>query len=76
MSNDIYFSDSWFRVVKTDEEVVYEGVDNSGPVKTSHKGFCLGKLYQLIKYWSVGSYLVMEITPRVPGDIPLISITY
>ena len=44
MSNDTYFSDSWFRGVKTAEEAMAEGVDYCGPVKTTHKGFCLDTL--------------------------------
>ena len=30
----------------------------------------------LMKYWSRGSYLVMNITPRVTGDIPRMAIRY
>ena len=40
------------------------------------KGFCLSKLEKLIKEWPGGSYKVREITPRVPGDIPLMDIRY
>ena len=40
-SNDNYFSDSWFSSVKMAEEAISERVDYCGPVKTSHKGFCL-----------------------------------
>ena len=40
-SNDTYFADSWFSSIKIDEEVMAEGVDYCGPVKTIHKGFCL-----------------------------------
>ena len=43
-SNDTYFSDSWFSSVNTAEEMAAAGVDYCGPVKTSHKGFCLAKL--------------------------------
>ena len=57
-SNDTYFSDSWFSYVKTAEEMAAAGVDYCGPVKISHKGFCLATLYKLMKDWPVGSYLV------------------
>ena len=67
-SNYTKFSDSQFIVVKTAEGGMAEVVDYCGPVKTVHKGFCLAKLEQLIKYWPVVSYLVMRITPRVTGD--------
>ena len=43
-SNDTYFDDICYNVVKTDDEVMTEGVDYCGPVKASHKGFCLATL--------------------------------
>ena len=43
-SNDTYFAYSWFSSVKTAEDMVAAGVNYCGPVKTSHKGFCLDKL--------------------------------
>ena len=46
MSNDTYFFYSWFSGVKNVEEAMAERVDYIGPVKTSHKGFCLYKLEQ------------------------------
>ena len=52
------------------------GVDYCGPVKTSHKGFCLATLENLMKDWPGGSYLVLEITPRFPGEISLLAIGY
>ena len=39
LSNDTYFSDSWFISVKTDEQMAAAGVNYCGPVKTSHKVF-------------------------------------
>ena len=53
-----------------------EGVDYCRTEKTRHKGFCLATLERLIKEWPGGSYLVMKINPRVPGDIPLMNIGY
>ena len=50
------------------------GVDYCGKEETIHKGFCLSTLERLIKDWPVGSYIVMKITPRVSGDISLLSI--
>ena len=50
------------------------GVDYCGPVKTSHKGFCLAMLEKLMKDWMGGSYLVLKITPIFPGEIPLLYI--
>ena len=38
--------------------------------------FCLATLDKLMKYWSGGLYLVLKITPRVPGDRPLMTIVY
>ena len=73
-SNDTYFADSWFSGVKTYEDVMAKGVDYCGPVNTSRKGFCLATLENLMKECPVESYLVMESTPRVPGDIPLMTI--
>ena len=63
-----------FSVVKTTDEVMTEGVDYCGPVKMSHKGFCLATLEKLMKHWPVGSYLVLNSTLRVPGGIPRMDI--
>ena len=52
------------------------GVNYYGPVKTSHKGFCLATLEKLMKDWPIGSYLVMKSTPRVTGGKPLLAIGY
>ena len=52
------------------------GVDYCGTVKTIHKGFCLNTLEKLTNDWLGGSYLVMKITPRFPGGIPLLDIGY
>ena len=45
-------------------------------MKTSHKGFCLATLENLMKYWPGGSYLVLKINIRAPGDRPLMAIGY
>ena len=74
--NETYFSDSWFSSVKNAEEMVAAGVDYCGPVKTSHKGFCLATSESLMKDWSGGPYIVMESTPRVTGGSPLLDIGY
>ena len=73
-SNDTYFADSWFSYIKTAEEAMAAGVDYYGPVKTSNKGFCLSTLENMMKYWPGGSYLVMKVTPRDSGCIPLLAI--
>ena len=75
-SNYTYFADSWFSSVKTSEGVMAAGVDYCGPVKTSHKGFCLFTLEKLMKDWLGRSYLVMKSTPRFPSEIPLLAIGY
>ena len=72
ISNETYFSDSWFSSVKTAEEAMAAGVNYCGPVKTSHRVFCLATLENLIKDWPGGSYLVMKSTPKVPGGRPLL----
>ena len=61
---------------KTADEVMAAGVDYCGPVKTSHKGFCLSTLENLMKDLKLGSYLVMKITPRFTGGRPLLDIGY
>ena len=76
ISNDTYFYDSWFSYVKTAEEMAATGVDYCGPVKTSHKGFCLNTLEKPMKDWTGGSYLVMKSTPRFPYGRPLLYIGY
>ena len=75
-SNDAYFADSWFSSVKTAEDITAAGVDYCGPVKTSHKGFCLATLEKFLKYWPGGSYLVLKSTPRFPGESTLLAIGY
>ena len=44
--------------------------------KDEPQGFCLDILENLMKYLPGGSYLVMKITPRVPGGISLLEIGY
>ena len=46
-SNETYFDDSWFSVVKTAEEAIALGVNYCGLVKMSHNGFCLDTLEKL-----------------------------
>ena len=53
-----------------------KGVDYWGPLKMTHKGFCLSTLENLMKYWLGGSYIVLESTPRVPDDILTMAIGY
>ena len=52
------------------------GVDYCGPVKTSHKGFCLATLENMMRVLGGGSYIVMNSTPRVLGGRPLLEIGY
>ena len=75
-SNDTYFADSWFSSIKMAEEAMAAGVNYCGPVKTSHKGFCLSTLEKFMKDWPGGSYLVMKSNTRVLGGRPLLSIGY
>ena len=75
-SSYTYFTDRWLSGVKTAEGVMALGVYYCGPEKTSHKGFCLDTLETFMKDWPGGSYILMDSTPRVPGDIPIISIGY
>ena len=53
-----------------------EGFGYCGPLKTSHKGFCLTTLEKLMKYWPGGSYIVINSTRRVPGGRPILDIGY
>ena len=53
-----------------------EGVDCFGAAKINHKGFCIAKVYQLIKYWLGRSYHVMKSTPRVPSIRGLMAVRY
>ena len=53
-----------------------EGLDYCGPVKTSHKGFCLSTLEKLMEYWPGGSYIIIKINTRVTGDRPLMALVY
>ena len=58
------------------DEMMAVRVEYCGPVKTSHKVFCLATLENLMKNWPGGSYLVMKSTPRVPVGRPLLTIGY
>ena len=73
-SNDTYVSYSWFSSVKMAKEAMATGVDYSGLAKKIHRFFCQATLENLMKYCPVGSYFVMEVTPRVPGGRPLLYI--
>ena len=75
-SNNTYFADRWFGSVKTAEDAMAEGVDYFGTMKTGQHGYCLAKSEKFMKDFPGGSYLVMKITPRVPGEIPLLKIGY
>ena len=74
--NDTYFADCWFSGLKTAEQMMAEGVDYCGSVKTSHKGSCLATLENLMTYCPRGSYFVMKSNPRVPVGGPLLDIGY
>ena len=76
ISNDTYFSDSWFSSVKTAEDMAAAGVNYCGPAKTSQRFFCLATLEKLMKNWPGGSYLVLKSAPRFPGEITLLAIGY
>ena len=75
-SNDTFSDNIWFKGEKTAEEENTEVVDYCGPVKTSHKVFCLSTLEKPTNEWPVGYHIVMESDMRVPGDIPLMDIVY
>ena len=75
-SIDTYFYDSWFSVVKIAVELMDEKLYYCRLAKTSHKGFCLATLENLMKDWPGGSYLVLTITPIVPGDIHFLDSGY
>ena len=49
MSNDTYFTNTWFSRVKMADEVMAEGVDYCGPVNKIHKMFCLATLEKSTK---------------------------
>ena len=47
-----------------------------GTVKTSHKGFFLAILEQLLNDWPIGSYISLYSMPIFDGYTPLIYIEY
>ena len=75
-SKKTHFYYSWFSGVKTAKEEIYEGVDYCGLVNTSHKLFFLHTFESLRNEGSVGSYVIMNIAPIVPGDITCLDIGY
>ena len=52
------------------------GAEIFGMVKTDKKGLCKDTIYNPTKDWLGGSYLVLKINYLVPGDMPMISISY
>ena len=52
------------------------GAEFIGMVKTNTKGFCKETIEKLKKYWHGGSYFVLSSKHIVPGDRPLIAISY
>ena len=71
-----FFTDIWFSVVNIVQQVRAELLYYYGPAKTSHKVFCIATLEKLIKECLGGSYIVVNIAPIVPVDIPLMNIGY
>ena len=53
-----------------------KGGDYCGLAKISQKAFCISTLENLTKYFLLGSYHVMKISPRGPGGISLMAIGY
>ena len=68
-----YFGDIWFSSIKIAEEMSSAGVNYCGPVKASHKGFCLATLEKLMKDWTGGSYIVLKSTPIFTGERPFLA---
>ena len=75
-SNYNYFADRWFSGVKTTEEAMAAGVGVCELAETSHKVFSIATLEKMMKDWPVESYIVINSTPIVTGDIPHIEIGY
>ena len=75
-SNDAFFEYSSFSGVNTVNEANAERVDYFWLVKRNYKAFFLAKLGNLTEDWPGGSYLVMNITPIITGDLPLRGIGY
>ena len=75
-SHDTLFSDIWFGGVNTVEEASAEELYYCGTEETSRKGFFLPTLEISKTFFSRGNNIVMNITPRVPGCIPLMAIRY
>ena len=73
-SNGTYSSNIWFSGVRTAEKAMDAGVDYYRPAKTSHKGFYLATLENLMKDWPRGSYLVINSTPRFTGGRTIMAI--
>ena len=56
--------------------MIDEGLDYCGLVNTIHKVIFLATSEKLVNEWPVGSHIVMNSTPRVPGNRPLMAIGY
>ena len=58
------------------EDAIYFGVEIIYMFKTNTKCFCKDTIKAPEKDWLVGSYLVLKRKSTVPGNRPLIAISY
>ena len=75
-TNVCFLFDSCFVSKKAEEAVIQVGAELIFMVKKNTKGFFKETIKKLTKDWHGSSYLVLRIKPMVPGDRPLITISY
>ena len=73
-SNVTYFASIWFSEMKMAEDTMADGLYYCGPAKTSHNGFCMDTLENLMKEWPGVYHLVLKSTTIVPVDRKLMAI--
>ena len=67
---------SWFLSNKEVEASTSVGVHLIGMVKTNTKGFFKATIEGLTKDWPDGSYIVLRSKFMVPGEMPILGISY
>ena len=75
-TKDCFLFGRWFASKKATEAAMLVVAELINMVKTNTKVFCKETIENLTKDWPGGSYLLLRSKPMVPGDRPLIAISY
>ena len=75
-TKDCFLFDSWLASKNSEEAVMEVGAKLIGMVKTNTQVFYKETIEKITKDWPVGSYLLSRSKPMIPGDRPIIYISY